>query len=319
MIKLNQPFTLKQAPVDVLSIGEILIDMISDSYHSLTENNGFHAFFGGSPANLCMNINRLGGEARLVAAVGDDRFGDFLIHHLEKESVDTTLIQRTDKSTSMVVVNKSKGSPTPIFYRGSDFDIRLTDELEQAIRNTKIMHISSWPLSKSSSRKVVYDAVKIAKEAEVLVGFDPNYHPGLWDEDEDGIQIMKEMISQADIVKPSEDDAFRLFGDDSPENHIEKFHALGCPIVLMTLGKDGAIASFDGEKTYYKTKATKVVDTTGAGDAFWSGFYTGITQGKTVEQALDLGFSTSAYKLQFTGAVVKLPHYEEFLDKEPHL
>lgn len=319
MIKLNQPFTLKQAPVDVLSIGEILIDMISDSYHSLTENNGFHAFFGGSPANLCMNINRLGGKARLVAAVGDDRFGDFLIHHLERESVDTTLIQRTDKSTSMVVVNKSKGSPIPIFYRGSDFDIRLTDELEEAIKSTKIMHISSWPLSKSSSRKVIYGAVKIAKEAEVLVGFDPNYHLGLWDEGEDGIQIMKEMISQADIVKPSEDDASRLFGDDMPENQIEKFHALGCPIVLMTLGKDGAIASFNGEKTYYKTKATKVVDTTGAGDAFWSGFYTGITQGLMIEEALDLGFTTSAYKLQFTGAVVDLPPYQELLQKELHL
>lgn len=319
MIKLNQPFTLKDAPLDVLSIGEILIDMISDSYHSLTENNGFHAFFGGSPANLCMNINRLGGKARLVAAVGNDQFGDYLIHHLEKEAIDTTLIQRTEQSTSMVVVNKSKGSPVPIFYRGSDYNIHLTDQLERAIRQTKIMHISSWPLSKQSSRRVIYEAVKIAKEAEVLVGFDPNYHPGLWDDGEDGIKVMKDMISQSGIVKPSEDDASRLFGDDTPENQIEKFHMLGCPVVLMTLGKDGAIASMNGEKTYYQTKATKVVDTTGAGDAFWSGFYTGITQGKTVGQALDLGFSTSAYKLQFTGAVVELPHYENFIEKEPHL
>ncbi len=319
MIKLDQPFTLREAPIDVLSIGEILIDMISDSYHSLTEDNGFHAFFGGSPANLCMNINRLGGKAHLVAAVGKDRFGDYLIHHLEKEAIDTTLIQRVDQSTSMVVVNKSKGSPIPIFYRGSDYNIHLTDQLEQAIRQTKIMHISSWPLSKPSSRKVIYDAVKIAKEVGVLVGFDPNYHPGLWDDGENGIEIMKEMVSHSDIVKPSEDDAFRLFGDDTPENQIEKFHALGCPVVLMTLGKDGAIASFDREKTYYQTKATKVVDTTGAGDAFWSGFYTGITQGKTVAQALDLGFSTSAYKLQFTGAVVALPPYQELLKKALHL
>ena len=319
MINLDQPFALKDAPIDVLSIGEILIDMISDNYHSLTEDNGFHAFFGGSPANLCMNINRLGGKARLVAAVGKDPFGDYLMHHLEQAAIDTTLIQRTDQSTSMVVVNKSKGSPVPIFYRGSDYHIQLTDRLEQAIKQTKIMHVSSWPLSKPISRTVIYDAVKIAKQAGVLVGFDPNYHPGLWGDDEGGIEIMKEMVSQSDIVKPSEDDASRLFGDDTPENQIEKFHQLGCPVVLMTLGKDGAIASFEGEKTYYQTKATKVVDTTGAGDAFWSGFYTGITQGLSTAEALDLGFSTSAYKLQFTGAVVDLPPYQELLKKELHL
>lgn len=318
MVRLDQPFMLKVASTDVLSIGEILIDMISDSYQALTENNGFHAYFGGSPANLCMNINRLGGKAKLAACVGEDRFGDFLIHHLKYQKVDTSLVQRSQVSTSMVIVNKSKGSPIPIFYRGSDYRIVLTEELKAAIQDTKIMHISSWPLSHRLSRAVIYEAVALAKQSDVIIGFDPNYHPGLWEEDEDGLSVMKEMVSQSDIVKPSEDDAERLFGKDTPENQINKFHALGCPIVLMTLGKDGAIVSFEGEKTYYQTEASTVVDTTGAGDAFWSGFYTGITQGLLIEEALYLGFKTSAYKLQFTGAVVDLPNYHQLLEKEPH-
>ncbi|GAA4070450.1 carbohydrate kinase [Amphibacillus indicireducens] len=315
-MQLDQPFQLKDAPIDVLSIGELLIDMISDSYLNLIDNNKFRAYFGGSPANICMNVNRLGAKSKLVSAVGDDVLGDFLIEHLNKQSVNTELIQRSSQSTSMVVLNKSKETPIPIFYRGSDYQIKLTDQLSKSIKQTKIIHFSSWPLSKYESRKVVYEIIKLAKQENVLIGFDPNYHSELWDNPVEGIEIMKEMIGKADIVKPSEDDAERLFGPDTAENQIDKFHQLGCPTVLMTLGKDGAIVSLDRKKTYYKTMAKQIIDTTGAGDAFWSGFYTGITLGETVEKALTIGFLASAYKLQFTGAVVELPHYRDLLVSE---
>lgn len=79
----------------------------------------------------------------------------------------------------------------------------------------------------------------------------------------------------------------------------------------MTLGKDGAIASNGVETIKFKTMASEVVDTTGAGDAFWSGFYAAIIKGYTIKEALNLGFAVSAYKLKYTGAVVDLPKLEE--------
>ncbi|WP_238916960.1 PfkB family carbohydrate kinase [Clostridium sp. YIM B02555] len=65
----------------------------------------------------------------------------------------------------------------------------------------------------------------------------------------------------------------------------------------MTLGKDGAIASNGLETIRFETLAKEVVDTTGAGDAFWSGFYTSIIKGYSIREALNLGFAVSAYKL----------------------
>ena len=79
----------------------------------------------------------------------------------------------------------------------------------------------------------------------------------------------------------------------------------------MTLGKDGAIVTNGDETLTFKTFATEIVDTTGAGDAFWSGFYTGITKGYTLKKSLELGFATSAYKLRYTGAIAHLPKIEE--------
>ncbi|WP_416147573.1 carbohydrate kinase family protein [Salipaludibacillus sp. HK11] len=311
MVTLNQTYSLRNKSIDVLSIGEILVDMISDSYENLHGNNRFQVFFGGSPANICMNVNKLGAKAKLCASVGNDRFGDFLVSHLEKQKVETDLIQRTKLPTSMVVVNKSKDTPVPAFYRGADYGFHFTEQLKKAIDESMILHISSWPISKKASREVINQAIDYAKDQGVLIGFDPNYHQGLWEDNEDGTEIIKEVIGKVDILKPSEDDANRLFGEDTPENQIEKFHELGCQFVIMTLGKDGAIVSCEGEKVSHETKATDIVDTTGAGDAFWSGFYTGITQGETIEKAVEIGLLTSAYKLKFVGAVVDLPHYQD--------
>lgn len=310
-VKLNGGLVFSNKTIDVLTIGEILVDLISASYADVMIDNRFNAYFGGSPANIAMNLNRLGGQSRICAAVGVDAFGDFLVGHLKKQEMDTSLIQRVRQSTSMVAINKSKGTPIPIFYRGADYRLQLTDTLRQVVKQTKVIHFSSWPMSKPESRGIVNEVIELARKAQVLVCFDPNYHESLWGDSDDGIRMIKEMISRVDIIKPSLDDAERLFGYDSPENQIEKFHQLGCPFVIMTLGKDGAIVSNEGEKGYYNSLAKEVVDTTGAGDAFWSGFYIGITQGETIEEALNIGLKVSAYKLKYTGAVVDLPHYKK--------
>ena len=79
----------------------------------------------------------------------------------------------------------------------------------------------------------------------------------------------------------------------------------------MTLGKDGAIVSNGIETIKFKTLATEVVDTTGAGDAFWGGFYTAMTSNYTLKEALNIGFATSAFKLKHLGAIAELPSIEE--------
>ena len=145
----------------------------------------------------------------------------------------------------------------------------------------------------------------------VLIGFDPNYHEMIWEEGHDGIEYIKNLIGKVDIIKPSEVDAERIFGPDTPENHVNKFIECGAKLVIMTLGKYGAIVS-DGTKTIkFNTLATEVIDTTGAGDAFWGGFYTAITSNYTLKEALNIGFATSAFKLKHVGAIAKLPSIEE--------
>ena len=133
----------------------------------------------------------------------------------------------------------------------------------------------------------------------------------IWEEGHDGIEYIKNLIGKLDIIKPSEVDAERIFGPDTPENHVDKFIQCGAKLVIMTLGKDGAIVSNGTETIKFKTLATEVVDTTGAGDAFWGGFYTAITSNYTLKESLNIGFATSAFKLKHLGAIAELPSIEK--------
>ena len=312
MFNFNNVVKFENKRFDVFAIGELLVDMISDDYDADNSCNKYSRYFGGSPANITMNIKRLGGNPIISASVGNDRLGEFLINNLKKNNINTEFINKVNNSTSMVLVTKSKETPLPIFYRSADYNLEYNEDIGSILKNSKIVHFSCWPISQKKSRKVIEKVIEEARKNNVLIGFDPNYHEMIWEEGHDGIEYIKNLIGKLDIIKPSEVDAERIFGEDTPENQVKKFINLGAKLVIMTLGKDGAIVSDGTEILKFNTLATEIVDTTGAGDAFWSGFYTGITKSYTLKESLNLGFATSAFKLKHVGAIANLPKIEEF-------
>ncbi|WP_302638494.1 carbohydrate kinase family protein [uncultured Clostridium sp.] len=311
MFNFNNVVKFENKRFDVFAIGELLVDMISDDYDADNSCNKYSRYFGGSPANITMNIKRLGGNPIISASVGNDRLGEFLINNLKKNNINTEFINKVNNSTSMVLVTKSKETPLPIFYRSADYNLEYNEDIGSILKNSKIVHFSCWPISQKKSRKVIEKVIEEARKNNVLIGFDPNYHEMIWEEGHNGIEYIKNLIGKLDIIKPSEVDAERIFGPDTPENHVDKFIQCGAKLVIMTLGKDGAIVSNGTETIKFKTLATEVVDTTGAGDAFWGGFYTALTSNYPLKEALNIGFATSAFKLKNVGAIAELPSIEE--------
>ena len=311
MFNFNNVVKFENKRFDVFAIGELLVDMISDDYDADNSCNKYSRYFGGSPANITMNIKRLGGNPIISASVGNDRLGEFLINNLKKNNINTDFINKVNNSTSMVLVTKSKETPLPIVYRSADYNLEYNEDIGSILKNSKIVHFSCWPISQKKSRKVIEKVIEEARKNNVLIGFDPNYHEMIWEEGHDGIEYIKNLIGKLDIIKPSEVDAERIFGPDTPENHVDKFIQCGAKLVIMTLGKDGAIVSNGTETIKFKTLATEVVDTTGAGDAFWGGFYTALASNYPLKEALNIGFATSAFKLKNVGAIAELPSIEE--------
>lgn len=314
MLELNRPLALQDRENDVLAVGELLVDLISEDYGDAHEEMSYRKYFGGSPANIAMNARKLGIQSQLAAAAGDDGLGRFLINRLRSAGIEPAFVETVKEATSLVLLTKSRATPIPIFYRQADYRLSYRPKLEEILLQSRFLHFSCWPLSMVPSRDTIQKMMDTAKRHQVWIGFDPNYHPMLWPKDEDGVAYVKSIIGQVDVVKPSDDDAERLFGKDTPDNQILKFLSLGAKLVILTLGKDGALVSDGRETLRFPTLATEVADTTGAGDAFWSGFYAALVRGYAIREAVSLGFAVSAYKLKFTGAVVDLPDLETIKD-----
>lgn len=307
----------------LLIIGEMLIDLISADYvKSVGDADRFNRFAGGSPANIAANLTDFGFLPCFVSKVGSDGFGDFLIRNLEERGMDISYIQRDHRfHTSVVFVAKSKESPDFIAVRAADYQIEPTDELWNLVERCDYLHISCWPLSYDPARTLVLKIVEQFSKQGKRVCFDPNYRPILWERGTDALQTLHSVFSHTFLCKPSEDDAFHIFGKGEPEEYIDKFHQAGVRNVMLTIGKKGALISDGtGHGIGHRTRvelllplAKHVVDTTGAGDGFWSGVYAGLLQGKDIFESARIGNAVAAYRVEHLGGGTKLPPLQEIL------
>ncbi len=142
----------------------------------------------------------------------------------------------------------------------------------------------------------------------ILTGFDPNYRKILWKTSLDIEDVLKIVLPYVDIIKPSLDDCYHFFSTTKKDEkyYIETFHSLGVKYVVLTLGEKGATVSDGSKMMHLDSLATNVVDTTGAGDAFWSGLYIGLIEGYDIFTASKLGNAFSAEKLNMLEPFQKL-------------
>ncbi len=305
----DQAFPLQpEKSIDVLLVGELLIDFISDH-----DTGNLQQFFGGSPANIALNLHQLGLKSRMFTAIGKDGNGRFLLNFIRENKL-SFHIDFVDYPTSYVEIDQTASSPVPSFHRSSDKYIPLSNELKEDISKSQILHFSYWPLSDSPSYETILESILIAKENNILIGFDPNYHPLLDDSNQTGLNRLKQIIKSVDIIKPSLDDSVRIFGDNhSIEEYMQMYQNLGCKLVLMTLGKKGIIAKYGNESIVLPSLAKKVIDSTGAGDSFWSGLYGGISKGMSIYDSIQLGLLCSSFTLKVVGANANLPKLDHLI------
>jgi fructokinase len=279
---------IPEGDIDLVAIGEALIDFISvETAGSLREAETFRRYQGGSPANIAVNIAKLGGSAGLIAKTGIGAFGQFIKGELKRRGVNTDYLLMDHRvHTSVVFVSRTPGTPDFEAFRSGDYQLTPAEVSEEAIARARVIHSSTWPLSRQPSRSAVQKAFRLAHEQGKIVSLDPNYSPRIWPECEEAKQVIRELYRYATISKPSLDDAQRLFGHGcTPEEYIEMFHAMGPDLVVLTMGKDGMLLSQDGQLIgHVPARPVEVVDATGAGDSFWAGFMVALLDGNPPER-----------------------------------
>lgn len=305
--------------IDIICAGEVLIDFIGHEVNtSITRTKDYHRFLGGSPTNVAVNAARLGLKSVLVATCGQDGLGDYIVRKLNKNDVITTYVRKSDKEpTSIVLVSKSTSTPDFIAFREADCQIDQSQIPEELLEKSKIFHTTCFALSKNPARTTILENAKKAKELGLQTSIDINFSERIWPNREEAKEVLKEYLSTDPFVKLSEDDCYRLFAEAKTEDFIfEYFHGLGASIICLTKGKDGVVLS-SVEHGMFNQKAMLVddiKDTTGAGDAFWTGFLYAQLLNKNLEETITIAQKLAVLKLRNVGRLPEDINFQEYLN-----
>jgi len=291
---------------DIVCVGEVLIDFIGHEMNtSINRTKDFHRFLGGSPTNVAVNCARLGLKSVLIATCGQDGLGDYIVRKLKSNDVVTSQIRKIQEApTSVIFVSKSTQTPDFIPYREADSQIIISQVPDELLANTKVFHTTCFALSKDPARSTILERATKAQSLGLKLSIDINFSERIWPNREEAKKVLKSYLALNPWVKLSEDDCFRLFDEVKSEDEIfEYFHQMGAETICLTKGKNGVVLSDKHYGLIFQEAncIEEIKDTTGAGDAFWTGFLFARINHKSLEESITIAQKLAAIKLQNVG------------------
>ncbi len=255
-------------------LGDAVVDLIPDG------ENHYLRCAGGAPANVAVGVSRLGVEAGFIGRVGNDPLGKFMQQTLQAEKVSTEqMILDPQQRTSTVIVGLDQGERSFTFMVNPSADQFLEVNDLPNFQQGEWLHCCSIALINDPSRSTTIEAIRRVKQAGGFVSFDPNLRESLWSSLDEMKKVVNSVVAMADVLKFSEEELTLLTNTTSLEEATKAVTSLYPEkLIIITLGKDGAIYHLNGKSQVVAGKALKPVDTTGAGDAFVSGLLAGLSQ-----------------------------------------
>ena len=304
--------------LDLLAVGETMVDFIShEMAHSLRTAGQFSRYLGGQPANVAVYVAKLGGRSAIITKLGSDYFGEYVEDQLQHHGVNTEAISRTDEaSTTNAFVTRTVSVPDFQVNRGADALLAVRQVDEEMISRARIVHTSAFALSKDPQRLAVRRAMRLGRRLGKIVTLDPNYDPRVWPDKVEAWEVLAEVMPYVTIVKPSLEDARRLFDVNMDEETLEdtaigEFHDLGAKIVILTRSGGVVTVSDDGNvERVGPLPKVEIQNVTGARDAFWSALLMAHLDGKGWPEAVRFAHEVASLKLRVEG------HVERMIERE---
>lgn len=290
--------------IDIIAAGELLIDFISaDFAENLDEVSQFKKLPGGSPANLAANLARLGKRVSLVSAVGQDDMGDYLARYVADLGLDTAHLARVALPTTLILVTRSRQVSNFEAYRMADTQLGAAQFPPAFVARARLFHTTCFALSLEPARSSILTAAAQAHDAGAQLSIDVNYAAKIWPDQREAQRVVADYCSRGAMVKCSEVDWERLYGHPLHDNEAAATHFLaqGASIACLTLGNKGCYVSNGAEAHFLPSRPVAVRDTTGAGDAFWSGFLSAWLDGAQLLHCAMSGRKMAERKLEHFG------------------
>lgn len=258
-----------QAKTRICIIGDINVDVItllSGPLQKNTDTTSTNAItLGGSTCNVAVWLTHLDVDVNLVSAIGDDVLGSWVITQLQAfgvsdENIKTVSNNRT--GTCVILVDETGArSMMPDF--GANLVQSVDQRLDDLIKDSDIVVMSAYTYFRPESRKFALDVLECVESSNAKIVIDAASSSPI---EIAGAEKVRKYLSRADLVLANEDE-FEALGNGAPEDWTKAFKNL-----IVKKGPRGAMWLSQGaEVASVKAEEVKVVDTTGAGDAFAAG------------------------------------------------
>ena len=303
--------------IDIAIIGECLIELSANG--SLADTSTLNKYFGGDTVTTAVAISRLGGSVTYLTKVGNDGFSEFIISSLQKENIDTSLIKTNDEQNGMYIVSHTLDNKEVLYYKRKTAATKLSveDFSQENIKKLKLIYSTGVVQSLSaSSRELVRESFRIAKENDVMTAYDPNYTSCFMNSN-DTKEYFEEIIDLTDIIFLSlKNDAVKLYEIESMDKVMHYMWDRGVKIVVIKSQIDnGYYTGYNGDISFtefYNTQ--KAIDTTASGDVFNGGFLYALTNGYAPADAAKFASIVSGLQTQNYGAIQAIPYIETVME-----
>jgi sugar/nucleoside kinase (ribokinase family) len=292
---------------DVAVLGAAAIDWIA-RVKELPRRDGivfaeeYQPMPGGTGGNVAEAVARLGHRVRFFGKFGDDEGGQLLLKSFQDAGVGTegVLITKNRRTASCFIAIDERGE-RQIYCLGGSAIYESTSELDpRLLRGVKVLFIADAFL------EVALEAIEMVSPAATII-FNPG---GVMASSGDA--CLKPIVARTGVLIVSQVESETITHMQDPRDAMLRLAEMGAKVVMQTQGAAGVMVLENGDITPQKAfPVERVIDTTGAGDAFAAGVIAGVVEKRTWTEAARVGCAVSAIKIAHLGARGGLPNRDQ--------
>ncbi len=306
--------------------GRAGMDMFADPIGTKSEHaETFRADLGGSSANICAGLVKLGSQASLITSVSDDAVGRFCLNRLAHYGVDTSFIRVIggEYRISLAVYESCVENFQNVIYRNGAVDFQVTEEdMDRVDYGRFTAAISAGTVfAAEPSRSATFRAFDNARAAGLPIIFDIDYRPYSWPSPEVAADVLSRAGEASDLIVGNDEEfGFMAGGIEKGFAKAQELARKPGRVVIYKMGERGAITLADGQE--YKTGiyAVDAIKPVGAGDSFMAGLLASIAAGHSLRDAVMRGSACASVVVSQPGCAPAMPttaQLDAFLASHP--
>lgn len=316
----------------VVTFGEIMLRLATPGYQRLFQEKELKATFCGAEANVAVDLQQLGQDARFITTVPKNDIGNACIADVRYFGVDTSkIVQKGARLGTFYLEKGASQRPSKVIYdrQYSAFSFAECGDYDWRT----IFVDAGWfhftginPALSPSVDRLCEEACKAAKDLGVIVSCDLNFRSTLWSK-EAANASMSRLMKHVDVCLANEEDVENVFGINATNTDIscgvinkdgyaevgkQVSERFGCKIVAFTLRESisandnkwsGVIYDASENKAYFSSKTffIHIVDRVGSGDSFSAGIIYALSHGYKLQEAVDFAVAVSCLKHTIEG------------------